>query len=112
MEVTTERHAGVPSILLSGRIDGANARQFEETIRNVIEDGDSAVIVDIEKLVYISSAGLRAMLMTAKGLWRRDARLAPCSAQDVVRAAFAMSGFDKIVAIHRSRADALAALRD
>ena len=112
IEVTTERHAGVLSIRVGGRTDGANARRFEETIRNAIEDGDSAAIVDFERLVYIRSAGLRAVLMTAKGLWRRDARLALCSAQDVLRAAFAMSGFDKIVAIHRTRADALAALRD
>ena len=64
------------------------------------------MIVDFEKLVYIGGAGLRNVLMTAKDLWRRDARLVLCSAQDIVRAAFAMSGFDKIATIHRTRADA------
>ena len=93
---------------MSERIDGASVRKFEETIRTAIEDGDRAVIIDFEKLAYISSAGLCAVLMTAKSLWSRDAALALCSLSNVIRATFEMSGFDKIIDIHPTRADALA----
>ena len=110
MNVTAERQDGILSARVTGRIDAGNVREFEETIRTAIEDGDRAVILDFEKLVYISSAGLRAVLMTAKNLWSRDATFALCSLPDVVRAVFQVSGFDRIIAIHPTRAEALAAL--
>ncbi len=110
MEVTTERQNGVLSALVSGRVDSTNAREFEEQIRHAIEDDDRAVIMDFEQLAYISSAGLRAVLMTAKNLWRREATFALCALPDVVREVFEVSGFDKIITIHPSREEALAAV--
>ena len=112
MEVTTERQNGVLSARVSGRVDSTNAREFEEQIRTAIEDDDRAVIMDFEKLVYISSAGLRAVLMTAKNLWKREATFALCSLPDVVREVFEVSGFDKIITIHPSREEALAAVQE
>ena len=110
MNVTTERQDGVLSARVTGRIDAVNVRELEETIRTAIEDGDRALILDFEKLVYISSTGLRAVLMTAKSLWKRNATFALCSLPEVVRAVFRVSGFDKVIAIHPTRAEAPAAL--
>ena len=112
MEVITERQGGVLSARVSGRVDSTNAREFEEVIRTAIQDGDRAVILDFEKLVYISSAGLRAVLMTAKNQWKREAAFALCSLSEVVRDVFLVSGFDKIIAIHPSQAEALASVSD
>ena len=69
MELTIERDDNALTASVNGRIDSTNARDFEEAIRTKIEDGDRAVIMDFENLSYISSAGLRAVLMTAKTLW-------------------------------------------
>ena len=80
-------------------------------IRTSIEDSDRAVIMDFEKLVYISSAGLRAILLTAKSLQSRDAKLVLCSLSEQIREVFEISGFDKVLAIHPTRAAALAALK-
>lgn len=110
MEVTTERQDGVLSVHVSRRIDAGSAGEFEETVGNAIQNDDRAVIMDFENLVYISSAGLRAVLMTAKSLWRRDAAFALCSVSGTVLDVFQMSGFDKIMAIHPTGADALASL--
>ena len=68
MDVTTERQDDVLSAQVGGRIDGSNTAEFEEAIRTAIEENDRAVIMASEKLVYISSAGLRAILLTAKSL--------------------------------------------
>ena len=104
LDVTTERQDGVLSAHLGGRIDSSNAAEFEEAIRTAIEESDRAVIMDFEKLVYISSAGLRAVLLTAK--------FALCSLADEIREIFEISGFGKIIAIHSSKAEALASLHD
>ena len=112
MDVSTERQDGVLSFRVSGRIDGSNAVEFEEAIRAATEESDRAVIMDFEALLYISSAGLRAILLTAKSLWNRDARFALCSLSGQIREVFEISGFDKIIAIHPSRVEALTSLRD
>ena len=111
VDVTTERHDDVLSADVGGRIDGSTAAQFEEAIRTAIEDSDRAVVMDFEKLVYISSAGLRAILLTAKSLQSRDAKLVLCSLSEQIREVFEISGFDKVLAIHPTRAAALAALK-
>ena len=110
MDMTTERRDSVLSARVGGRIDGANAYEFEETIRGVIEESDRAVIMDFETLSYISSAGLRAVLMTAKELQKRDAAFALCSLSDQIREIFTVSGFDKIIAIYPTPVEALASL--
>ena len=112
MDVTTERQDGVLSAHVGGRIDGTNASEFEEAIRTAIEESDRAVIMDFEKLVYISSVGLRAILLTAKSLDNRNAKFALCSLSDQIGEVFETSGFDKVIAIHSSKAEALASLHD
>ena len=110
MEVTCERRDGVLWFSVSGRITILNATQFEETVADAIEDGDRAVIIDLENLVYISSAGLYAVLRVAKSLWQRDAAFALCALSDSVHLIFERVGFTKILAIHPTRAEALASL--
>jgi len=109
MDVSAERQDGVLSVRVQGRIDGTNIWQIMETVRCATQDGDRAVILGFEQLVYLSSAGLRAMLITAKRMHNRDIGFAICCLTDVVRAAFGTSGFDKIITIHSTRADAFAA---
>ena len=110
VDVITERQADVLSADVSGRIDGSNALKFEEVIRTAISESDRVVIMDFGKLIYISSAGLRVVLLTAKSLKNRDARLVLCSLPGPIREVFEISGFDKIVAIHPTRDAALASL--
>lgn len=110
MEMTTERQDSVLSITVVGRIDGSNAIEFQEAIRNAVEDRDRVMIMECGELRYISSAGLRAVLVTAKALANRDVQFALCALSNHVLEVFENSGFDQIMEIHASKADALTAL--
>ncbi len=110
MQLETDRKDGVLVVEACKRVDGTNARDFEAALQGAIQDGDSALIVDCDNLSYISSAGLRAILLTAKTLKRREMGFGVCSLADNIREVFEISGFDKIIAVHGSRADAIAAL--
>ena len=110
MKMTAERQDGVLSIRVDGRIDGSNAIEFQETIRTAVQDRDRAMIMDCEKISYISSAGLRAVLMTAKALSNRDVRFALYALSDDVLEVFEKSGFDKIITIYLSKAEAVGSL--
>ena len=107
MEVRTERQDGTLVAEVEGRIDGVTARQFEDTMKSAISEEDAAVIMDLEGVSYVSSAGLRAILLIAKDLWKREAKFALCSLAEPIGEVFDMAGFDKIIKIHGTRAEAL-----
>ncbi|MYD51324.1 MAG: STAS domain-containing protein [Dehalococcoidia bacterium] len=110
MELNVERDGGTVVVGAGERIDGTNAREFQSALEDAIEETDRAVILDLADLTYISSAGLRAILMTARSLRRQDAALAVCSLTDSVREVFEISGFNQIIPVHSSRDDAVNAL--
>ena len=66
MEVRMERRGGALLAVPEGRIDSATARDFESKMKAAIQDEDRAVVVNLSQLSYISSAGLRAVLVIAK----------------------------------------------
>ncbi len=110
MELTTERREDVLFVEVTGRIDGSTAVAFEEAVRDATAETDRAVIVDFRDLAFISSAGLRVVLITAKSAKARGAGLALCGLSEPIREVFSISGFDKIVPIHDTPDDARSAL--
>ncbi len=111
MEISTER-VGTALIVMpsENRVDGTNARDFQVGLEAAIEETDSAVIFDAETLTYISSAGLRAILLVVKSINRRGGKFAVCSLSDPIREIFSISGFDNIIPIEATRDEALAAV--
>ena len=110
LNVTTERIGGVLSVDVEGRIDSANFGRFLDALKSGFEEGDRAVIVNMEKLVYIGSEGLRACLRTARFLKKHDAEPLLCSLADHIREVFELTGLDKIGIFFASKNDALASL--
>ena len=92
---------------MAGRVDGTNAQSFDTSLDEIIEESDHAVVLDLEGLVYMSSAGLRTILMTAKRLQQRKAAFAICSLRPTIREIFQIAGFDRILSVCDSRGDAL-----
>ena len=110
MEIKTEREDGILIANVNGRVDSANAREFENVLSSAISDDDSSVVVDFGGLSYISSSGLRVILLVAKSLRNRNAEFALCSLSGPIGEVFKISGFDKIISIYDSQAEARAAL--
>ncbi len=110
MEVSTKIENGTLVAAVSGRIDGTNAKQFEDALLGEIGESSSKVVLDLEELAYVSSAGLRVILVVAKKLKQADSDLLICSLSPAVNEIFTVSGFDRILSTFRSRSDALASL--
>lgn len=110
MEVTSERRGTAVIISTEGRVDGSNASDFQDALEDAIGAEDESVILNLAKLDYISSAGLRIILLSAKNLRQRDINFAICSLSPSVHELFIISGFDQIIAIHSSPDTALASL--
>lgn len=90
-----------------GRIDGTNAKEFEDALLGRISAGDSQILMNFEGINYISSAGLRVLLMAAKRTSQADGQLALFAVQEHVQEVFKFSGFAEIIPIHDDRTAAL-----
>ena len=110
MGINTERQDGTVIAKADGRIDSATSREFHSDLQAVITDCDSALVLDFEDVSYISSAGMRVMLLTAQSLQKNNMSFALCTMNDSIREVFKISGFDKIIKIYGSQAEALAAI--
>ena len=110
MDVNAERAGATLIAKTGGRVDGTNASDFQDALKNVISPEDEAVILDFGELSYISSAGLRVILLTAKDMRTANVRFAVCSLTQSVRDVFTISGFDQIIDIHDNQQTALSAM--
>ena len=93
-----------------GRLDAETAPGLQDQIVGHIADGETTMLLDLSDLTYVSSAGLRAILIAAKKLQELDGRFALCGLSDPVAEVFSVSGFDAILTIHVDQPTALTAL--
>ena len=93
-----------------GRLDSLTSSGIEREAIEVIERGGRLLLIDLDGLTYISSAGLRMALAVAKRLDAVGGRLALCSPQPQVAEVFEISGVDGILDIHASAEAAAARL--
>ena len=103
IEVVEERENDVLVVQPVGRLDSANAGAFESIIMDHINKGERSLIVDFSRLTFISSSGMRVLLIAAKKLSATQGRLALCDMQEHIHEIFSISGFDQIIPIHDSR---------
>jgi anti-anti-sigma factor len=110
MEFAQEQADEALIIKLSGRLDSTTAQSAEDHFTRAVGTGAAKLAVDMSKLDYISSAGLRILLVIAKKLQQGRGKMVLYGLVPNVREVFAISGFDKIFVIQASAEDALGAL--
>ena len=109
--VTHERDGTLAVVHVSGRIDSATSARFEAQLQDVLADPPAALILDLGDLAYMSSAGLRVLLVIAKRA-RAEARpLILCNLAPPIREVFDISGFSTIFDIAATRSEAEARAR-
>lgn len=111
MKIDSERDGDALIIKPNGRVDGQNAQQFHIDLESKLEGSEQAVVIDMSGIGYISSAGLRAILLLAKTMRTRETDFVLCSLEGAVKQVFQISGFDKFVPLHDSLATALESVR-
>jgi len=81
---------------LEGRLDAMNAAEVQQKVVESLDSGKD-FILDFSKLNYISSAGLRVLIIVAKQQGSAGKKLEVRHAQPQIREVLEMSGFDKIL---------------
>ena len=110
MRINWEQRDDAAIARIEGRIDSSNTVEFERILESGLNPTAKTVVMDFEKVAFMSSAGLRVVLMLAKQLRKRGAQAAVCSLPGPIREVFAVSGFDRMVPTHGSETQAIDAL--
>lgn len=107
MEISSRKEKEVTVVTVSGRIDAITAPDFENHLDGLIGQGNKLLLINLSGLGYISSAGLRSILSSAKKLKTLAGELVFAGLQGPVEEVFQISGFQSIFKIFPSEGDAL-----
>ena len=94
-------------VTVEGRLDTISAPDFESRVQDRIAEGEIRFVIDLSKLEYISSAGLRSILIAGKSTAATGGQLCCCGLHGVVKKVFEVSGFTSLFPIHNSLDDVL-----
>lgn len=107
MKILSQKQGHMVKVSVNGKMDAVTAPDFEIALSGMIAQGDLKFLVDLSGLEYISSAGLRAILVVAKALREREGEMLFVGLQDHVHDVFRISGFYSIFRIFRTEDEIL-----
>ena len=111
MQLTVSAQRGAVVVAPAGRIDHASAEAFAAALKPHLDRckaGADALIVDMSGVDYISSVGLRALMVAAKQAEAQAGRIAVAALSPMVREVFEISRFDMVFRVYGSLDEALA----
>lgn len=99
MEIIEQRKDDILILELTGSIDPNTSPVLQKKVLDFIGSNEKKIILDFTNVEYISSAGLRVMLMAAKSMKKSGGQIILSSMKDFVKEVFDMSGFSTIFKI-------------
>jgi anti-anti-sigma factor len=108
---------GIRVIAVRGELDLSTAPELEGPLDEAIAAGDASVVVDLAECEFIDSTGIALIVRAWQQLDRGaegggTGRVVICSYNDQVRRVLEITGLELSIPLHRTRDEALAALRD
>jgi len=107
MQISVKTANEVKVLAFEGSLDTQTSPDALTQLTELIDGGDKKILVNFEKLHYISSAGLRILLAAAKQLKAAEGELRICDLNEVVKEVFDISGFSTIFKIFENETEAL-----
>lgn len=112
MKLTSLSEGDVQIIFLEGRMDLANSMKTEAKLNEMLEAGATRIVIDFEKLEYLSSSGLRVIISVEKRLKEKGGRLFLSSLSETVENLFSITRLYELFNIRKTLSEALAGLRE
>jgi anti-anti-sigma factor len=107
VQIQVKKDQNVLIVSVEGRMDTVSAPEFQKRIEDLLDQGETRILMDFGRLEYVSSAGLRSILVAAKNAKSLGGCVSCCSLQDMVRKVFDISGFTSMLPVFDSQEDAL-----
>ncbi|HVU40697.1 MAG: STAS domain-containing protein [Xanthobacteraceae bacterium] len=110
MEILDERIGDTFVVTAKGRLDSGASAVFAEKVGALITSANPKLLIDFAEVDFVTSAGLRAVLVLVKKVKAAGGSFALCAVQEPVREVLDITGFTDMLRIHTARAEAIAAM--
>lgn len=107
MQISTRKEKNTLIASVSGRMDATSAADCQQQLMDLLNKGEAVILLDLENLEYMSSAGLRCCIAVAKKAKSAGGGLSCCNLQSIVRTVFDISGFTRLIPVFDSINDAV-----
>ena len=108
MDIQVTQTGGVTLVVPTGDLDMGTADQMKRTLSDLIEKGQSKLVMDLTGVAYVDSSGLGALVAAMKQARAVGGNLKLCGLQEDVRSIFEMTRLIKVMAVHADRQTAVA----
>lgn len=109
MAIQRETRGNATVVILTGRVDAANAKELESTLTGIVSVRHGVAIVDLAGVTGLSAAGLRPFLVAGKSARLSGGRIVLAGMPAAIKPLFDSSGFSSLFETRPSVAEALAA---
>lgn len=92
MEIDVRNDGSALIVSVTGRIDTLSSSEFQNRLEELLQQVPQELVLDFARLEYVSSSGLRSIVVIAKKIWNQGGKLGCCALQPVVRDVFEVSG--------------------
>jgi len=112
MDINTRQIEDTTVVDIAGRLDSTTSGAAYDQLVAIAKSGSKKVAINLGQLEYLSSAGLRMILVMVKLLKGSGGSANICHAHGVVKEVLETSGFDHLVSLHDDEVSALQSLNN
>jgi len=112
MEIVEKKLGSVNVLSLSGRLDAYCATEVEKKMDSLIEAGQPCLVIDLDKLEYISSSGLRVFLAALKKTRKQQGDIKLACMKPFIKEVFDIAGFSQLFNIFDTQEAAVSAFSE
>lgn len=107
MQITTRESYEVLVVDVQGKLDNSTSAEAYDELVRIAKSGEKKVLVNLKGVDYISSAGLRALLVAAKLVNASGGRLKLCEPTDSVKQLLDWSSLDSLLSVYATEGEAI-----
>jgi len=110
MEISSRKQGEIVAIDIKGIMDTSSSPKAQEYIQELLDHGISRLLINLSQVEYLSSSGLRVLLVAAKKLWAVEGKFKICQPNKIVKEILDTSGFSGIMDVRETEQEAMAEL--
>ena len=107
MELSEKKANDISILNFSGRLDAYSAGEIEKKLDSLIESGNIKLVLNLEKMEYISSSGLRVFLAQLKKVRKQQGDIKLACMKPYIKEVFDIAGFTQLFNIFENEDNAI-----
>ncbi|MFZ2473382.1 MAG: STAS domain-containing protein [Methanothrix sp.] len=111
MEIIHSLIEDIPVLFVSGKIDAVTSKDLETALIGLIDQNKRFLIINMEKVEFLSSSGLRVLMASLNKLKHRDGDLLLAALQPFVKDVFFLTGASRFFSIYPNQGEAINSLQ-